>query len=182
MRGDVHLAYQVAGSGPPDIVFVGGSMATTLAWEEHATAKGFRRLASFSRLVTYDQRGTGYSDRFDPSDAPTLDDLVGDLAAVIDAAGVTDPSSSARTTAARSPPSTPPRHPVRQLVLCNTWARLQVADDFPIGSATRSSTTSKSATGPSGGRGASQLLSSPRPDDRRPPGASSWRRPAATSR
>ena len=58
---------------PPEIVFVGGSMATTLAWEDPATAKGFRRLASFARLTTYDQWGTGNSDRIDPSDAPNLD-------------------------------------------------------------------------------------------------------------
>ena len=64
-RGDVHLAYQVAGAGPPDIVFVGGSFSTTLAWEEHATPRGLRRLASFSRLVTYDQRGMGFSDPID---------------------------------------------------------------------------------------------------------------------
>jgi pimeloyl-ACP methyl ester carboxylesterase len=57
-----HLAYQVAGTGPPDLVFVGGSFATTLAWDEHAPARGFRRLASFSRLITYDQIGMGYSD------------------------------------------------------------------------------------------------------------------------
>ena len=42
VRDGTHLAYQVAGSGPPEIVFVGGSMATTLAWEDPATAKGFR--------------------------------------------------------------------------------------------------------------------------------------------
>jgi hypothetical protein len=47
LRGETHLAYQVAGTGPPEIVFVGGSMATTMAWDDPATAKGFRRLASF---------------------------------------------------------------------------------------------------------------------------------------
>ena len=49
LRNSTHIAYQVAGSGSPDIVFVGGSMATTMAWEDPATAKGFRRLASFAR-------------------------------------------------------------------------------------------------------------------------------------
>ncbi len=60
-RGGTHLAYQSAGEGPLEIVYVGGSFATTLAWEEPSYSKGFRRLASFSRLVTYDQRGMGYS-------------------------------------------------------------------------------------------------------------------------
>ena len=57
--GDGHLAYQVAGTGPPDLVFVGGSFATTLAWDEHSPSHAFRRLASFSRLITYDQVGMG---------------------------------------------------------------------------------------------------------------------------
>ena len=133
MRDGTHLAYQVAGVGPPDIVFVGGSMATTLAWEDPATAKGFRRLGGFSRLTTYDQWGTGRSDRFNPSDAPNLTDLVGDLAAVIDAAGVTDPVLFGTHNGGAVATLYAAAHPVRQLVLCNTWARLQVADDFPIG-------------------------------------------------
>jgi class 3 adenylate cyclase len=133
LRNGTHLAYQVAGAGPPEIVFVGGSMATTLAWEDPATAKGFRRLASFSRLTTYDQWGTGRSDRFNPSDAPNLTDLVGDLAAVIDAAGVTDPVLFGTHNGGAVAALYAAAHPVRQLVLCNTWARLQVDDDFPIG-------------------------------------------------
>ena len=133
VRNGTHLAYQVGGQGPPDIVFVGGSMATTLGWDDPATAKGFRRLASFSRLVTYDQWGTGRSDRFNPSDAPNLADLVRDLAAVIDAAGVTDPVLFGTHNGGAVAALYAVAHPVRQLILCNTWARLQVADDFPIG-------------------------------------------------
>jgi class 3 adenylate cyclase len=133
VRNGTHLAYQVAGKGSPDIVFVGGSMATTMAWEDPVTAKGFRRLASFARLTTYDQRGTGQSDRFNPSDAPNLADLVGDLAAVIDAAEVTDPVLFGTHNGGAVAALYAATHPVRQLVLCNTWARLQAADDFPIG-------------------------------------------------
>ena len=133
LRGETHLAYQVAGTGPPEIVFVGGSMATTLAWEDPATSKGFRRLASFSRLTTYDQWGTGRSDRFNPSDAPDLDDLVRDLAAVIETAGVTDPVLFGTHNGGAVAALYAAAHPVRQLILCNTWARLGVADDFPIG-------------------------------------------------
>ena len=133
VRNETHLAYQVGGQGPPDIVFVGGSMATTLGWDDPATAKGFRRLASFSRLVTYDQWGTGRSDRFNPSDAPNLTDLVRDLAAVIEAAGVTNPVLFGTHNGGAVAALYAAAHPVRQLILCNTWARLQVADDFPIG-------------------------------------------------
>ncbi len=133
VRNGTHLAYQVEGQGPPDIVFVGGSMATTLGWDDPITAKGFRRLASFSRLVTYDQRGTGFSDRFDPSAAPTLDDLVDDLAMVIEAAGVRDPILFGTHNGGAVAAVYATAYPVRQLVLCNTWARLRAADDFPIG-------------------------------------------------
>ena len=133
LRNGTHLAYQVAGSGSPDIVFVGGSMATTMAWEDPATAKGFRRLASFARLTTYDQWGTGQSDRFNPSDAPNLTDLVHDLAAVIDAADVIDPVLFGTHNGGAVAALYAVTHPVRQLILCNTWARLQAAEDFPIG-------------------------------------------------
>ena len=48
-------------------------------------------MASFARLVTYDQQGMGYSDRMDLSSPPTIEDLVADLEAVVEAAGVRDP-------------------------------------------------------------------------------------------
>jgi class 3 adenylate cyclase len=128
-----HLAYQTAGTGPIDIVFVGGSFATTLAWDEPAPARAFRRLASFSRLITYDQRGMGYSDPIDLSAVPMLDDLVTDLEAVIAAAGVAEPVLFGMHNGAAVSAVYATRHPVRRLVLCNAWARLGVADDYPIG-------------------------------------------------
>jgi class 3 adenylate cyclase len=132
-RANVHIAYQVAGAGPSDLVFVAGSFATTLAWEEHAYARGFRRMASFSRLVTYDQQGMGYSDPIDPAAPPSLNDLVADLEAVVAAAGVTDPTLFGMHNGGAVAAVYASRHPVRRLVLCNTWARLEEADDYPIG-------------------------------------------------
>jgi class 3 adenylate cyclase/pimeloyl-ACP methyl ester carboxylesterase len=129
----IHLAYQSAGSGPPDLVFVAGSFATTLAWEEPAPARAFRRLASFSRLITYDQRGMGYSDPIDQSAVPTVDDLVRDLETVIAAAGVTEPVLFGMHNGAAVAAVYATRHPVQRLVMCNGWARLGVADDYPIG-------------------------------------------------
>ncbi len=108
-------------------------MATSLAWDDPATAKGLRRLANFSRLVTYDQRGTGYSDRFDPSASPGLDDLVADLRAVVEAAGMADPVLLGSHNGGAVAAMYATMYPVRQLIMCNTWARLQEADDFPIG-------------------------------------------------
>jgi class 3 adenylate cyclase len=129
----LHLAYQRAGDGPVDLVYVAGATASSLQWEEPITARGLRRLASFSRLVTYDQQGMGYSDRMDLSSPPTLVDLVDDLAAVIAAAGVRDPVLFGTHNGGAVAAVYASRHPVRQLILCNTWARLEAAEDFPIG-------------------------------------------------
>ncbi len=132
-RGGTHLAYQVAGTGPPDIVYVGGSFAATLAWDEDTAGRGFRRLASFSRLITYDQVGMGYSDPIDSSAVPTVDELVADLEVVIGAAGVTDPVLFGAHNGAGVAAVYASRHPVNRLIMCNGWARLPVADDYPIG-------------------------------------------------
>ena len=133
VRNGLHLAYQSAGSDPPTIVFVGGSMAMSVQWDQPATAKGLRRMASFARLVTYDQQGMGYSDRMDLSAPPVLEDLVADLEAIVDAAGVSDPILFGTHNGGAVAAVYATRHPVRQLILCNTWARLERADDFPIG-------------------------------------------------
>ena len=133
VRGGLHLAYQLAGDGPIDLVYVAGATAASQQWEEPITARGLRRLASFSRLVTHDQQGMGYSDRMDLSSPPMLDDLVDDLEAVIAAAGVRDPVLFGTHNGGAVAAVYASRHPVRQLILCNTWARLAAAEDFPIG-------------------------------------------------
>jgi class 3 adenylate cyclase/pimeloyl-ACP methyl ester carboxylesterase len=133
VRRGVHIAYQSAGSGPPEIVFVAGSTAMSVQWEQAATAKSLRRLASFARLVTYDQQGMGFSDRMDLSAPPTMEDLVADLEAVVAAAKLSEPILFGTHNGGAVAALYASRHPVKQLVLCNTWARLEVADDFPIG-------------------------------------------------
>ena len=133
VRDGAHIAFQVAGTGPPDLVFVAGSMATSLAWEDPVTARAFRRLASFSRLITYDQRGTGYSDRFDTSAEPAFEELVDDLDAVMTRAETHDPVLFGSHNGGAVAAAYAAGHPLRQLVLCNTWARLEWAEDFPIG-------------------------------------------------
>jgi len=132
-HGESHLAYQVTGAGPPDLVFVGGSFSTTLAWDQDASARGFRRMSSFARLITYDQRGMGYSDPIDPAAAPSVNDLADDLEAIVAAAGVSIPVLFGLHNGVAVAAVYATRHPVRQLVLCNGWARLETADDYPIG-------------------------------------------------
>jgi class 3 adenylate cyclase/pimeloyl-ACP methyl ester carboxylesterase len=85
-RGEVNLAYQVIGDGPFDVALVPGFVThLEINWEMSPTVAFLRRLASFSRLITYDRRGMGLSDR--PDSVSTLEDGMDDLRAVLDAAG-----------------------------------------------------------------------------------------------
>ena len=86
--GDVHIAYQVVGQGPLDLVYVPGWVShVEQAWEEPTLARFLRRLSSFSRLIVFDKRGTGLSDRVPDDKLPTLEERMDDLRAVMDAAG-----------------------------------------------------------------------------------------------
>jgi class 3 adenylate cyclase/pimeloyl-ACP methyl ester carboxylesterase len=84
--GDVNIAYQVVGDGALDLVWI-PSMAhhVELAWESPAHARFLNRLASISRLIVFDKRGTGMSDRLVGGE--TLEARMDDIGAVMDAAG-----------------------------------------------------------------------------------------------
>jgi len=85
----VHIAYQVIGDGPGDLVFVPGFVYNIeQAWEWPHLARFARRLSSFSRLIQFDRRGTGLSDHIVPREAQlTLEARMDDIRAVMDAAG-----------------------------------------------------------------------------------------------
>jgi pimeloyl-ACP methyl ester carboxylesterase/class 3 adenylate cyclase len=86
--GDVNVAYQVVGSGPIDLLFGAGWVANIeLMWEEPMYARFLERLASFARLIVFDKRGTGLSDRVPPDAMPTLEERTDDIRAVLDAVG-----------------------------------------------------------------------------------------------
>jgi pimeloyl-ACP methyl ester carboxylesterase len=86
--GHVHIAYQVVGHGPFDLVYVPGWVShVELAWEEPTLARFLSRLASFARLITFDKRGTGLSDRVSDARLPTLEERMDDLRAVMEAVG-----------------------------------------------------------------------------------------------
>jgi predicted nucleic acid-binding protein len=71
--GNVHIAYQVVGDGPIDLVLVPGFTSHVEDWwEDPNSARYFQRLASFSRLILFDKRGTGMSDRVPDTALPTL--------------------------------------------------------------------------------------------------------------
>ena len=131
--GDLSIAYQVTGEGP-DLVCVAGSLShVELGWETPATAPIYRRLARFARLITFDKRGMGLSDR--SAALPTLEERMDDVRAVMDAAGS---ESAALVGMSEGGPmsllfaATYPER-VSALVLWSTFARLSWAPDYPFG-------------------------------------------------
>jgi class 3 adenylate cyclase len=85
LSGDVNIAYQVVGEGPLDLVFIPSlTHHIELAWENPTQAQFFNRLASIGRLLLFDKRGTGMSDRVVGA---TLEERMDDVRAVMDAAG-----------------------------------------------------------------------------------------------
>jgi pimeloyl-ACP methyl ester carboxylesterase len=84
----VHIAYQVVGHGPVDLVWVMGWTSNVEAmWEEPDLARFLSRLSSFSRLILFDKRGMGLSDRVPESQLPSMETRMDDVRAVMDAAG-----------------------------------------------------------------------------------------------
>jgi class 3 adenylate cyclase/pimeloyl-ACP methyl ester carboxylesterase len=84
----VHVAYQILGNGPVDLVWIPGFVShLEFAWTHPTLARLYRRIAAFSRLILFDKRGTGMSDRVAPDYYPDLETRMIDVQAVMDAAG-----------------------------------------------------------------------------------------------
>lgn len=87
-NGGACIAYQVTGQGSFDLVFVPGFISNLeLHWDDPGYSLLLRRLSAFSRLIQFDKRGTGLSDRFSPDQLPDLETRMSDVRAVMDAAG-----------------------------------------------------------------------------------------------
>jgi pimeloyl-ACP methyl ester carboxylesterase/class 3 adenylate cyclase len=134
VNGDVHLAYQVVGEGPIDLVYAMGFWSNLeIVWEWPAWVRYLERLASFSRLILFDMRGVGLSDR--GSQPPILELQADDVRAVMDAAGsesaavygVSRGAAAAMMFAATYPAR------VRAVVLFAPVARTLRAPDWPDG-------------------------------------------------
>ena len=131
----VHIAYQVVGDGPVDMVFVQGWTSNVEAqWEEPSLARFLNRLGSFSRLILFDKRGTGLSDRVPEDRLPSLEVRMDDARAVMDAVGskravifgVSEGGPMATLFAATYPGRT------IALILFGTGACWKPADDYPF--------------------------------------------------
>ena len=87
-NGDVRIAYQVIGHGPIDLVFVPGFISNLeVQWEYPGFNHLLTRLGAFTRLIMFDKRGTGLSDRVDARYLPSLETRMDDMRAVMDAVG-----------------------------------------------------------------------------------------------
>ncbi len=135
-NGDVNIAYQVVGDGDLDIVFVMGWIShLEYFWKHPLFANFLNRLASFSRLILFDKRGTGLSDRVPLSELPTLEQRMEDVHAVMDAVGseravligVSEGGPMCSLFAATYPEKT------TALVMIGTYAKRIKDEDYPWG-------------------------------------------------
>src|SRR5262245_9726454 len=133
-NGDVNIAYQMVGSGPRDLIFVMGWIShLDMFWEEPHFARFLRRLASFSRLIIIDKRGTGLSDRVPDAQLPTLDVLRDDVRAVLDDAGTAPAPLSGVSAAATMAVLFAATYPERlsNLVIYGGYAKRTWSPDYP---------------------------------------------------
>ncbi|MGA3149162.1 MAG: adenylate/guanylate cyclase domain-containing protein [Acidimicrobiales bacterium] len=134
--GDVEIAYQVIGDGPIDLLlYTGGTTPIDCVDEEPSMARFQRRLAGVGRVIRFDRRGVGLSDRGSPSNPPTEEQWVEDAVAVLDAVG--SPRSVVLAPFVASPIALlmAATHPdrVTSLILVNGSARAAWAPDYPDG-------------------------------------------------
>jgi class 3 adenylate cyclase len=134
--GNDRIGYQVLGDGPIDVVFLTGmSSHIDLRWEEPLNEYFLHRLASFSRLILFDRRGTGVSDPVPSDHLPTWEEWADDMRVVFDAVGSEraaimawlDGGPMAMLFAATYPERT------TALVLAHTAAKYVRAEDYPQG-------------------------------------------------
>jgi class 3 adenylate cyclase len=136
LDGD-RIAYQVLGSGPPDLVLARRSYShIDIAWEDPGTTLFLRRLASFCRLILFDRRGTGPSDSLPLDPLPPWESYAEELAAVLDEVGSQRPAIMAQLDAGPTALLFAATRPERTsaLVLVHTSARFAADSDYPIGS------------------------------------------------
>ena len=129
--GELHIAYQVIGDGPIDLVWVPGWISNIdHYWDEPSIARYFNRLASFSRLIMFDRRGSGLSDPL--TRAPTLEEQMDDVVAVLEAAGSEQAALYAQLDGGAMAALFAATHPerTRALVLYEAQARMAWAPDY----------------------------------------------------
>ncbi|HEV8712384.1 MAG TPA: adenylate/guanylate cyclase domain-containing protein [Candidatus Binatia bacterium] len=155
--GDVNIAYQVFGNGPIDLVHVPPFVSNLeLQWQDPNQARYFRRLAAFSRLIMFDKRGTGLSDR---TGIASLEERMDDLRAVMDAVGsmraVVFGNSEGGAMSLLFAATYPDR--VTALVLYGAYPRIVSAPDYPEGHSPETREQLLEAIGTRWGQGAMEI-------------------------
>ncbi len=129
--GELYIAYQVVGDGPIDLIWIPGWISNIdHYWAEPSVARYFERLASFSRLILFDRRGTGLSDPL--TRAPTLEEQMDDVVAVMDAAGSEKATLYAQLEGGAMAALFAATHPERTtgLILYEAMPRMAWASDY----------------------------------------------------
>ena len=132
--GDVNIAYQVVGDGPFDLVYVPGWVSNIdLFWEKPKPARFLEHLASFSRLILFDKRGTGMSDRVSNDRLPTLEQRMDDVRSVLDAVGSENAALLGHSEGGSMSVLFAATYPERSraLVLVGAFAKRLRSDDYP---------------------------------------------------
>jgi class 3 adenylate cyclase/pimeloyl-ACP methyl ester carboxylesterase len=132
--GDADVAYQVVGDGPLDLLFFGGlGSHVDLVWDDPSLSTLLRRVASFSRLIHFDRRGTGASDGVPGTAYPTWEEWTEDVLAVLDAAGSERAAIFAHADAGPIAILFTVAHPERVSALVLAWstARFLADEDYP---------------------------------------------------
>ena len=132
--GDVNIAYQVIGDGPVDLMYAAGWVTNIeVMWEDPGFSRFLKRLASFSRLITFDKRGIGLSDPVPTQELADLDIRMHDMLAVMDAAGSERATlfghSEGGSTCVRFAHSHPER--TDRLILAFSYAKRLRSEDYP---------------------------------------------------
>jgi class 3 adenylate cyclase len=162
--GGIHVAYQVVGEGPPDILEVPNWLSHVEAmWELPWVARFYRRLASFARVIVFDQPGTGLSDAVPLYDPPTLDRWMDYARVVLDEVESERAALLAMQAGGALAAVFAAAHPERTsaLVLCGSWARLQRDDEYPFGLAPELREPTIDALAEAWGTGAGMSLAGP---------------------
>jgi class 3 adenylate cyclase len=132
--GRDRIAYQVLGQGPPDLVMTGASLGhLDITWEDPGLALFLRSLASFSRVILFNRRGTGASDPLPPDPLPPWESYAEELAAVLDAVGSQRTAILAELDAAAIFFAGTRPERTSALILVHTSAKGVASQDYPIG-------------------------------------------------
>jgi pimeloyl-ACP methyl ester carboxylesterase len=132
--GDANIAYQVVGSGPFDLLWVPGWISNVeVSWEVPEYGRFLTRLASFSRLILFDKRGTGLSDGVSLEHLPGLEQRMDDVRAVLQAAGSTNAAIFGASEGGNLSMLFAATYPerVRALVLAAIYAKRTWSPDYP---------------------------------------------------